>query len=402
MRILTDLHATLIAMLVLPLLYAIAALQDADGEGMLYLKCLLIFIPIVITEIAVRRLKNLGIYLLSCFVVTAAVWGIIRLFFDGTGVLYPTVMTAESLLIAFIRFRERLRLARQQREDDLYAAPAVSLLNQPSLGFVWYFAVMYGIGILFYSKMLCDFAFWNGAVYFFVALAYTYITGTNHYLGLNKRTKSIPRKRLYTIGLGMLGLFAGLVLMAMLPSFFLAGQRRYTDIRTWSDKMQFVEYQPMIPSQTGGDGYAGDDWIAMLNEGEEMPEPSKIWTVLGWIAAVACTLVAAYHAVKTLRKIWGEFRDSFDENGDIIEALDDEPLQKEERLDLKLGRKSDREADRIRRTYRRTIKKHHKEIPAPYETPTELEKNAGLSEDEGMKLLHVKYERVRYGQDKGL
>ena len=58
MKLLTYLHATLVAMLVLPLLYAIAELQDADGEGMLYLKCLLIFITIMVTEIAVRRQRS--------------------------------------------------------------------------------------------------------------------------------------------------------------------------------------------------------------------------------------------------------------------------------------------------------------------------------------------------------
>lgn len=398
MRILTYLHATLIAMLVLPLLYAIAELQDADGEGMLYLKCLLILIPIVVTEIAVRRLKNPGVYLLSALAVTGAMWGAIRLFFAGSGVLYPIVILAESIFTALIRFQERLRLARQQKEDDLYAAPAISLLNQPSFGFLWYFAVMYVIGILFYSKMLCDFAFWNGAVYFFVALAYTYITGTNHYLGLNKRTKSIPRKRLYIIGSGMLGLFAGLVLIAMLPSFFLAGQRRYTDIRTWSNNMQFAEYQPEIPQQTGEDGYPGDDWIMMLNEGEAPPEPSKLWTYLGWISAAAGIVFLLYEAIKMLRQVFQEFRDSFDENGDKVEELDDERSQKEERLNLRRSRKYDSEAERIRRTYRRTIRRHRKEIPAPYESPSELEKNAGLSEDEGMKQLHIKYEGVRYGQ----
>lgn len=400
MRILTYLHATLIAMLVLPLLYALAELRDADGEGMLYLKCLLIFIPIVVTEIAVRRLKNLGIYVLSCLAVTVAVWGVIRLFFSDSGTLYPIVMTAESLFVSLFRFQERLRLARQEKEDDLYTAPAVSLINQPSMGFIWYFAVMYALGIIFNSKALCDIAFWNAVIYFFIALAYTYITATNHYLGLNKWTKSIPRKRIYAISAAMAGLFAMLVLIAMLPSFFLAGQRRYTDIRTWSDNMEFVEYQPMGSPQTGGDGYVGDDWIMMLNDGEAPPEPSKVWTYLGWIATAVSIVFMVYWAVKMLRQVFGEFRDSYDENGDKVEELDDEPLQKEERIGLRRGMKADSEAERIRRTYRRTIRKHRKEIPAPYESPSELEKNAGLFEDEDMKLLHVQYENVRYGQER--
>ncbi|MDE7205718.1 MAG: hypothetical protein K2N90_00885 [Lachnospiraceae bacterium] len=399
MRILANLHATLIAMLILPFLYALAELQDVDGEGMLYLKCLLIFIPIMVTEIAVRRLKNLGIYLFCSLGVTFALWGVIRLFFGGSGALYPIVMIAESLFAALLRFQERLRLARQQKENDLYAAPAVSLINQPSLGFLWYFAVMYAVGIIFNSKTLCDIAFWNGALYFFIALAYTYITATNHYLGLNKRTKSIPRKRLYTISAAMAGLFAALVLIAMLPSFFLAGQRRYTDIRTWSDNMQFVAYQPTVPSQTGGDDYEDDDWIRMLNEGEPIPEPSQFWTYLGWGALAGFVMFMLHWAVKMLRRLFLEFRDSFDENGDKVEELDDEALQKEERLVLKRSVKADSEAQRIRRIYRRTIRKHRKEIPAPYESPSELEKNAGLFEDEDMRQLHVKYEKVRYGRE---
>lgn len=397
MRMLTYLHATLIAMPVLPFLYALAELEDADGGGMLYLKCLLIFIPVMVTEIAVRRLKNLGIYVLSCLAVTVAVWGVIRLFFGGSGALYPIVITAESLFVALLRFQERLRLARQEKEDDLYTALAVSALNQPSFGFLWYFAVMYVFGIAFNSKTLCDIAFWNAVSYFFIALAYAYVTAANHYLALNKRTKSIPRKRLYAVGAAMAGLFAMLVLLAMLPSFFLAGQRRYTDIRTWSDNMEFAEYQPMEAPQTGGDGYAGDDWIRMLNDGEEPPEPSKFWTYLWRLAAVAGMALMVFWAVKLLRQVFLEFRASYDENGDKIEELDDEPLQKEERLGLRRGRKAASEAARIRRTYKKTIRKHRKELPAPYESPAELEKNAGLSEDEDMKLLHVKYESVRYG-----
>ena len=328
MRVLTYLHATLISMLVLPLLYTLTETLDADGEVILYLKCLLIFVPIVVTEITVRRLKNLGIYVLSCITITVAVWGVIRLLFSGSGMLYPIVMTAESLFVAFFRFRERIRLARQEKEDDFYAAPAVSLINQPSFGFLWYFAVMYVIGIVFNSKALCDIAFWNAAIYYFVALAYTYLKATNHYLGLNKRTKSLPRKRLYAISAAMAGLFAVLVLIAILPSFFLAGQRRYTDIRTWSDDIELVEYQPMDLPQAGGDVYADDNFNMMLGDMEAPPEPSKFWSYLWWLAVATGIAFMVYLAVKMLRQIFGEFRDSYDENGDKVEELDDEPMQK--------------------------------------------------------------------------
>ena len=402
MKGLEYLHATLLAMLILPLMYAVAEMTDADGEGMFYLKCLLVAVPIIATELAVRRLKNLGVYLLSCLAVTIMVWGMTRLFFGGSGVLYPVVIVSQSILIAFLRFRERLRLARQEKEGDLYAAPALSVLNQPSLGFLWYFAVLYAVGILFNAKTLCDFAFWNGVLYFFVALAYVYAISTKNYLDLNKRTKSIPRKRLYAISAAMMGLFAALVFLAMIPSFILAGQRRYTDIRTWLDNIEvdneWAGYYPEIDAE----GMEMDGKAEFFEMDEVPPEPSKFWTYLGWTFAGVCVGAAALAAAKMLRQVFGEFRDSFDENGDRVEALDDEPLQKEERLSLRRIRKADGETQRIRRTYRRMIKKHRKELPAPYESPLELEKNAGLLEDAEMKLLHVKYEHVRYGHKIGI
>lgn len=399
MRVLKDIHATLIIMLVIPFLYALAEFHDADGAGMLYVKCLLIIFPIAATEIAVRRMKNLGAYLLLCFVVIAAMWAMMILFFDGSGSTYTVVMLVESIAVSWIRFRERIRLARQQREDDIYTALQISLLNQPSLGFLWYFAVLYAVGIIFHAKTLCDFAFFNAAVYFFIAFAHAWVTATDNYLGLNKRTRSIPKRRLYTISAAMAGAFAALVLAAMIPAFFLAGARRYTDIRTWSDNVEFVPYDISYQPQSGGNDLGGDDWIKMINEGEAPPEPSKFWTYLFWIFGSFCAGGVVYAAVKMIRQAFLEFRDSFDENGDRVEALDDALLQKEERLVFRRRIRPENEAERVRRIYKRTIRKYRKELPAPYESPAELEKNAGLDGDEAMKQLHVKYENVRYGRE---
>lgn len=286
------------------------------------------------------------------------------------------------------------------KEDDLYSAPAVSMLNQPSLGFLWYFAVMYAVGIIFNAKTLCDFAFWNGAVYFFAALAYAYQISTKHYLGLNKRTKSIPRKRLYAISAAMTGLFALLVFMAMVPSFFLGGQRRYTDIRTWLDGIEadgdWMGYQPEI----GGEGLQGDDGIVKFLQNEPPPKPSEIWNYLWWIFVTLCAGLVVYGTIRTLQRVYGEFRDSFDENGDKVEALDEEPLHKEERIRQNRRKRQDSKTQRIRRMYCRTIQKHRKEPPARYESPSEIEKNAGLLGDADMERLHVKYENARYGRER--
>ena len=44
------------------------------------------------------------------------------------------------------------------------------------------------------------------------------------------------------------------------------------------------------------------------------------------------------------------------------------------------------------------IRKHRKELPAIYETPTEIELVAGVADTEEGKAMHEKYEQVRYGE----
>lgn len=399
MKLLEYIHAALIMMLVIPFLYALAAYRDADGTVMLYIKCLLIIFPVIVTETAVRKIKNLGVYLLAGLLATGALWGLIRLLFSDSSLCYRMVMPAESLLLVFLRFRERIRLARQAQEDDIYTAPQVSFLNKPSLGFVWYFAAMYVIGICLYAKELCDIAFLNAAIYFFIALAHAHATAIGDYLSLNKRTKSIPKKRLYAVSTAMAGAFAGLVLIAMLPSFLLAGARRYTDVRTWFREVQAEPFLGAYQVQVNEEG-VGVDPIALLNEGEPAPEPSKLWEYFWWIFTAACLGGMLYGAFRMLRQVFGEFRNSFDENGDRVEELEEEALDKEEGLVFKRYIRTDSISDRVRRRYRKTIRKHRKEVPAPYESPTELEKNAGLFEDAAMKELHASYELVRYGREK--
>ena len=107
-----------------------------------------------------------------------------------------------------------------------------------------------------------------------------------------------------------------------------------------------------------------------------------------------------YGTIRTLQRVYGEFRDSFDENGDKVEALDEEPLHKEERIRQNRRKRQDSKTQRIRRMYCRTIQKHRKEPPARYESPSEIEKNAGLLGDADMERLHVKYENARYGRER--
>ncbi len=92
-----------------------------------------------------------------------------------------------------------------------------------------------------------------------------------------------------------------------------------------------------------------------------------------------------------------DFRNSRDENGDIIEEIKDKEKSDREEM-LERGRRhTDSAAEKIKRRYRKMIRKHRKDRPAPFESPAEIEERAGLRDDEEMQVLHRAYEGVRYG-----
>ena len=93
-----------------------------------------------------------------------------------------------------------------------------------------------------------------------------------------------------------------------------------------------------------------------------------------------------------------DFRNSRDENGDIIEEIQDKGRSDMEEILEKRHRRTDSAAEKIKRRYRKMIRTHRKDSPAPYESPAEIEEGAGLQDDEEMRELHRAYEEVRYGE----
>jgi hypothetical protein len=160
---------------------------------------------------------------------------------------------------------------------------------------------------------------------------------------------------------------------------------------------------PVVVEYEGGGDFEPsadmDSQLSILLEQDGEPaKPSKLLNAIFWILGAICFIVIIYGLVQFIRQIFKDFRNTLDENGDIIEEIkDDEAGYKESELYLK-GKHLDSEAMRVRRRYKKTIKKHRKDLPAPYESPDEIEMNAGLAGSEDMKQLHGEYENARYGK----
>jgi len=401
-------HATMILALLVPVIYAVAELKDPAGTAALYGKCALVAVVVVAADQAMKHVKSLWLYLIVCVVLAACVWcitGVLpcmvqqKKYLSVEEICYCVGMLLETVFVEGLCFGDRLKEAKRKKDEDPFAAREANFLRQPSLSLVAYFVIIYISGVFLCSKALCDMAFISAIVYFFLALTYAYLKSTGKYLSLNKRTKGIPKKRLYGIHGVMLLVFGILTLIAVLPSILLAGQRKYYDIRTLFDGAGLAPFEFMYDSGGQDAAQGGMDMMELLNDGQPPREPSKVVMAFFWFLAAVCGIGLVYGVIQFIRQVFKDFRSSLDENGDKIEALKEEVLPyKEDAMYMGMRHGNGSEAERIRRKYRKIIRRHRKDMPAPYEAPAEIEELAGLREDVEMQALHKMYERVRYGK----
>ena len=296
------LHATLFFAMFVPLVYAGMKWTDPAGTGVLYLKCLLIIISVIVTEQAAKRVRSVILYFLICILLLAGMsllTGAIvylsgeRGYFENYGICYCVGMIGETLFIAIKRFADRVQAVKWEREEPL-AAKRVSFLDVPARFLVWYFVVLYLVGICMYAELLCDIAFYSAIIYIFLVLFYEFFGQTKAYLKMNRRTKGIPKRRLYGVGFSMLLVFALLLLAGMIPAVLLAGTRQYTDVREWFGDVKFVPYVYESDAGFQPPVSGGVDWMELLEDGEPAPEPSKFFNVVLWMIGIACIIVFLY------------------------------------------------------------------------------------------------------------
>lgn len=396
-QIICWLHATLIFALIAPFLYALDFSEELRNTGLVYAKALLIVLPIAITYLAVRYCRSLFTYLLTSLLVlagmTAMVW-----FLGGIGAqthlarICDTVLLAiETLLIIALRFRDRMQKIQEEREKDPYWQPKESFLNRPGFQGLWYFGVIYLLGLGFSSVYVCNEAFYSGILYVILVFIYQFIGQTETYFSLNKDVSRVPAKRIYGISAGMLGVFLLCFVLAAVPAAIASSYRPYTDIRNWFAGEElvtgdwFMEYGEL---QSGQSDEIPDWMLAAQEDSPKLPD---------WINAVFQGIVILIFAAllllvcRQIREIFHNFRRSYDENGDRIEELTEDGdiehfLPKEE------ARAQTREEIQIRRRYKKEIRRRRKEQPGRFESPAEMEHKAGLQDRE----LHELYEAARY------
>lgn len=404
--ILEWLHVTLLLAPISNLLYHMVYMEEKtfDGYG-LYVSGWSILLVVMLSAILANRCKSLVSYGLAG-VVAVALMSIFQWLagpeLQKNPALYGNVaiMGFETFAIWVKRFSDRLRTAtdRQDEEGEPYWNPSASFLNRISLSGFWLLVFYYVFGICFTSRVICNIAFFSAVIYGIFLIIYAFSSELTNYIFINKRVQDIPIKRIYGISTAMLGVLLLLLVISLLPSVLLISHRQYTDIRTWFTGVERTqqEWETQPPVHTGPVGN-GSMMEMFLQENEEPKEMPILVKLVLWGMAGAFMLMLLFMVWKEIRKVFSDFRKTYDENGDKIEVIED--FSKEEIVGRRTE-KRDQRTEKIRRQYKKTIRKHRKEAPQEYETPTEMEEKAGLLEDEGMQQLHLSYENARYAKTK--
>ncbi len=397
-------HAVLILALIIPLLYALGAERSGTIGRFLYPKCLIILIPVVFTDLAADKCKGMFSYLIVCaltFTATGALgWA-------AAGSLHQSVLLwgyiglllCETVFVIIERLAERLHKEKKTEDSSDYDPrwrPVYNTLREPSFTVLIYFGVIYTAALNLDNPSVCNAALFSAVLYVPVTVLYRYVCETENYLSLNKRTCNLPSKRIYGIGGGMLAVFLLLFLFAILPSLLTVSGRRYHDIRKWGADIE-IDYTELFPENHPED--TGEDPMGALIAEYGSPGPAPQWLV--FLSRILEALLFLFLAAALLKKIlstFQTFRNAKDENGDIVEELQEINEEREKTGKLQNRRRLSKR-EQIRREYRKTIRRHRKDRPAVYESPTEIEMIAGIFQSEAVQELHRNYEAARYGPE---
>lgn len=397
-------HTSLILAIIIPLIYALCVKDQATAGSDLYLKCLIILLPIVITDLAADRCRHLLSYLFLCALILVATgtlaWVVAGSLHDNVLFWgYFLLLLAETLFVIINRLTARLQ-KKTEKEAAMAADPTYhpfyDILKEPSFLVLVYFGAVYFLAVNFDNPPVCNAALFSAILYTVITFVYQYVCETDRYLFLNKRTCNLPSRRIYGIGTGTLAIYLLLLMVLVLPSLITVSHRHYRDLRELASDItiDYPEAMPEINTE-----YTGEDPMAALLAEYGDAAPAPWW--LDYIFYLVTAVIFTFLGIALLKKVYAvfqDFRTANDENGDLVEELQDtsEDIRK---IKISADHRRLSERERIRKEYRRTIRRHRKDRPAVYESPVEIEENAGIAGTEEGAALHERYELARYGKE---
>lgn len=312
--------------------------------------------------------------------------------------IYQVCMNVITVLVAVVAYIMRIYRANKKTAREISDASFIESMevDKPNTKAALLFVAFYLYALNLDCPQVCDLALYSTLLYLLFAVVYEYIKKTEDYLRLNEdacQVRNIPERRIYGIGKAFLVVLLGLLMLTVIPAILTINNRSYNDIRkSEPSKKGIIEYefsvQPMMEiPEFDTDMVPVDDELS--------PMAVLIVDIFIYGTLIFAVLLCAYALFLGLRKMLRRFEQASVDEEDVVESLD--YMDEGEKIGIRRRAWIRTEEDKMRRRYRKFIRRHRKDRPAKYETPTEIETAAGVAETVEGKELHKQYELARYG-----
>ncbi len=384
-------------------IYALAAaILNCRGQelAVTLLNGVFMLCPVILSYLAIRRCRNLWIFLVVSLIVTWGMWTFSHSILTG---LLTAFVFAFRFYVKIKQWEIRRKMkempgeAGAQEDTDTWEVP--TLLDTPRIPYCLLLAVMY-LGLLtFHRKGLLNLMLGLLAADLCVCMAYCYLERLDGFVRENIYVANLPASTMRKIGnaillTGITGLVVFMVPAAVYHEEPLS-KLRFEPLDTGVQMPEFFE------ENTEPD-YLMEELLWLKSQAKETPEWMKTASEALYIFTLAGMLFVVMKIIfKAIRKAMESFAGN-EEDEIIFLGKEDNGIEKKTRL-IKSGSKDVyRSPDRkIRRLYKKMIRRTLREKPVGNETPLQLEYKAGLYEKENLDMakIHGLYEKARYGKE---
>ena len=350
---------------------ALSRLLSGDqGLGVVYLRGLLVVIPVALLDLAAQRIPALWQFLLA------------SLGLCGLGWLLTGTPLAMIPLFLFAFFRARNRLSE---------TPVDSLMDAPRLPLVLVFVPVFLYSAFTQGDFLQRLCWVTALVYLLLWAAYQGLRRIEDYLVLNQGMAGLPARRILRICgaalLGMVLLAGALIPIGVLGTGFVP--LSLPDLQG----VRVAQPDPVEETTIAGSGAIPLQELLGTGEGSAFQIPPIVGQIVFALLCVGLLLGLFWVILHLVRQFRGSFRDQ----GDLVQFLappkKGEALPRKKRCSPPVWDRSP--SGRVRRRYRQRVLRAKKEPPEPWRAPAEIEAAAGLRDPQ----LHALYEKARYSRE---
>lgn len=370
----------------------------------------LLLLPFVVTAWGQKKLKHLVSYLI------AGCASSILLFFLGAHFFESLYLVVISAIIMLVRIPPRLNKTDDYEIVDETISESKGLLDSPSAGFLGYFVLLFFVAALLKQSKLQDLIYWITFVWLADFLIYINLKSLNSYLYSRRAIANLPGKQIISTNRALMIVFSvlALVLMLVIPLIPLdhivsSIGIAIRDFLRWFFSHFSSEEQAVV--ETVAESLAPSGQATMLGEVKPTPAWLKmLYDILFAVIAFAVSAAALVGIGYAILLLVHRFYKPTAATGDMQEFINEET----ESSFIQDVKKKETESffsqlfhpnATIRKYFKKQIQKgnaanknHSTLIPSSL-TPEELEKYAGLPDEERTKLLHTLYEKARYSKE---